>query len=259
MVPLPPETLLLLIIVLLVAILTLLHHARALAGRQPINRRPLPALEVIQLALARGAETGRAIHLSPGSGAIGPRSSTMETVAGLLVADRVAAEAALNGTPVLASSGDAVTHLALRGALRQAYQRAGVGQDYDPANVQLLAHQDPMAYASGVTTLYGRQKLEASQLIGAFGQEFLLAGEDGAQRGVPQLAGATTTTALPLIYLTAEGALIGEEIYAAEAYLARTSAPLARLLTQDTLRTVVVIAILVLMALTFLGVHVPVI
>jgi hypothetical protein len=259
MVPLPPETLLLLIIVLLVAILTLLHHARALAGKQPISRRPLPALEVIQLALARGAETGRAIHLSPGSGAIGPRGSTMETVAGLLVADRVAAEAALNGAPVLASSGDAITHLALRGALRQAYQRAGVGQDYDPASVQLLAHQDPMAYASGVTTLYGRQKLEASQLIGAFGQEFLLAGEDGAQRGVPQLAGATTTTALPLVYLTAEGALIGEEIYAAEAYLARTSAPLARLLTQDTLRTVVVIAILVLMALTFLGVRVPLI
>jgi hypothetical protein len=245
--------------VLLVAILTLLHHARALAGKQPISRRPLPALEVIQLALARGAETGRAIHLSPGSGAIGPRGSTMETVAGLLVADRVAAEAALNGAPVLASSGDAITHLALRGALRQAYQRAGVGQDYDPASVQLLAHQDPMAYASGVTTLYGRQKLEASQLIGAFGQEFLLAGEDGAQRGVPQLAGATTTTALPLVYLTAEGALIGEEIYAAEAYLARTSAPLARLLTQDTLRTVVVIAILVLMALTFLGVRVPLI
>jgi hypothetical protein len=259
MVPLPPEPLLLLIIVLLVAILTLLHHARALAGKQPISRRPLPALEVIQLALARGAETGRAIHLSPGSGAIGPRGSTTETIAGLLVADRVAAEAALNGAPVLASSGDAVTHLALRGALRQAYQRAGVGQDYDPASVQLLAHQDPMAYASGVTTLYGRQKLEASQLIGAFGQEFLLAGEDGAQRGVPQLAGATTTTALPLVYLTAEGALIGEEIYAAEAYLARTSAPLARLLTQDTLRTVVVIAILVLLVLTFLGVHVPVI
>jgi hypothetical protein len=176
-------------------------------------------------------------------------------VAGLLAAERVAYEAALNGAPILVSSGDAVAHLALRGSLRQAYQRAGLGQDYDPVNVQLLAHQDPMAYASGVTTLYGRQNLEASQLIGVFGQEFLLAGAVGAQRDVPQLAGATTTTGLPLIYLTADGALIGEEIYAAEAYLARSPAPLARLLTQDTLRTVVIAAILILLLIRASGVQ----
>jgi len=256
-VSLPQETLLLLIIALIVVGLTLWHHARALSGKRPISRRPLPGLEVMRRALARGAETGRAIHLSPGSGAVGTRSGTAETVAGLLAAERVASEAALNGAPILVSSGDAVAHLALRGSLRQAYQRAGLGQDYDPVNVQLLAHQDPMAYASGVTTLYGRQKLEVSQLIGSFGQEFLLAGEVGAQRDVPQLAGATTTTALPLIYLTADGALIGEEIYAAEAYLARSPAPLARLLTQDALRTVVIIAILVLLLLTVFGLTLP--
>jgi uncharacterized protein DUF6754 len=250
---LPQETLLLLIIALIVVGLTLWHHARALAGKRPINRRPLPGLEVMRRALARGAETGRAIHLSPGSGAVGSRSSTAETVVGLLAAERVAAEAALNGAPILVSSGDAVAHLALRGSLRQAYQRAGLGQDYDPVNVQMLAHQDPMAYASGVTTLYGRQKLEASQLIGAFGQEFLLAGEVGAQRDVPQLGGATTTTALPLVYLTADGALIGEEIFAAEAYLSRSPAPLARLLTQDALRTAVILAILALLLASAAG------
>src|SRR5215216_1514234 len=190
--PLSQETLLLLIIVLLVIIFTLLHHARALSGKQPISRRPLPALDIVKSALARGAETGRPIHLSPGSGVIGTRFSTAETVAGLLAAERVAAEAALNGAPILASSGDAIAHLALRGTLRQAYQRAGLGQDYDPANVQLLTNQDPMAYASGVTTLYGRQRIEASQMLGSFGQEFMLMGEEGTQRGVPQLGGTTT-------------------------------------------------------------------
>jgi hypothetical protein len=257
-VTLPQDTLLLLIVVLLVIILTLLHHARAVAGKRPISRRPLPGLDIVGRALARGAETGRAIHLSPGSGAIGARSSTVETVAGLLTAERVATDAALNGAPLLASSGDAVAHLALRGTLRQAYQRAGLGQDYDPVNVQMLAHQDPMAYASGVTTLYERQKLEASQMIGSFGQEFLLIGEVGAQQGVPQLAGASAmpnTVALPLTYLTSDGALIGEEIYVAEAYLARTPAPLARLLTHDSLRTVIIIAIIVLLALSAAGVQ----
>jgi hypothetical protein len=250
---LPQETWLLLATVLTVAVLSLVHHQRAAKSTRPVYRRPLRALLPMRRALERGAETGRAIHLSPGSGAVGQRTTTLETVAGLLAAERVATEAALNGAPVLASSGDAVAHLALRGFLRQAYQRAGLGQDYNPVNVQLLAHQDSMAYVSGVTTLYGRQPLEASQLIGSFGQEFLLAGEVGAQDGIPQVAGAATTTALPLIYLTADGTLIGEEIYAAEAYLARAPEPSARLLTQDVLRTIVILAVLVLLVLAALG------
>jgi Domain of unknown function (DUF6754) len=257
-VSLPRETLFLLVLVLVVVGLTLWHHARVLAGRHPISRRPLPGLDLMRRALARGAETGRAIHLSPGSGAIGARATTAETVAGLLAAECVASEAALNGAPILVSSGDAVAHLALRGALRQAYQRAGLGQDYDPVNVQLLAHQDAMAYASGVTTLYGRQKLEVSQLVGSFSQEFLLAGEVGAQQDVPQIAGATTTTALPLVYLTADGALIGEEIYVAEAYLSRVPAPQARLLTLDALRTAVIFAILVLLVVAAAGWALPI-
>lgn len=40
-----------------------LHHARVLAGRLPV-RRPLPALDALRVALARSAETGRAVHLS---------------------------------------------------------------------------------------------------------------------------------------------------------------------------------------------------
>ncbi len=243
-----------LLAVLIVVTLTLLHHARVTRGKEPIYRRPMPALDLIRRALERGAETGRAIHLSPGSGAVGGRATTTETVAGLLAAERVSTEAAFNGAPVLASSADAVAHLSLRGFLRQAYQQAGFGQDYEPRNVQLLAHQDPLAYASGVTTLYGRQRLEASQLIGNFGQEYLLAGEVGAQGDVPQVGGATSSTALPLIYLTSDGVLIGEEIYAAEAYLSRLTAPQARLLTQDVLRTLVIIATLVLLVLGLLGI-----
>jgi len=245
-VDLPLQTLALLLIVFIVIILTLLYHARALDRRRTFSRRSLPALDALRQGLGGGAETGRAIHLSPGSGTIGARATTAETIAGLLAAERTATEAALSGIPVVASSGDAVAHLALRGTLRQAYQRAGLGQDYNPDNVQLLAQQDPMAYASGVSMLYGRQRFEASQLIGSFGYEVLLASGAGAQQGIPQVAGATTSTALPLIYLTSEGTLIGEDMYAAEAYLSRVPEAQGRLLTHDALRTVAIVAIVTL-------------
>jgi hypothetical protein len=234
------ETILLLIGVLLIVVLTMLHHVQALRGRI-VPRRSLPGFDMMRKALARGAETGQAIHVSPGAGTVGNRATTAETVVGLLAAERVATEAARNGATMLVSSGDAVAHLALRGTLRQAYQGAGQAQDYHPTSVQLLAHQDNAAYAAGVAMLYARQRLEASQLIGSFNQDFLLIGETGAQRGIPQLAGATSTAALPVMLLSSDATLIGEEIFAAEAYLSDDAPPQARLRTQDALRMVVII------------------
>lgn len=233
------ETILVLLIVALVIALTWLHHSQALHGRIPA-RRPLRGFDIIRSALGRGAETGAAIHVSPGAGTVGNRARTAETIVGLLAAERVAAEAARNGAPILASSGDAVSYLALRGILRQAYENAGHGSDYNAKNVQLLAHDDPIAYSTGVMNLYGRQRLEASQTIGSFSQEFLLVGEDGAQRGIPQLAGATSPSALPIMILSTQETLIGEEIFAAEAYISDNDAPLARLRTQDALRIAVI-------------------
>ncbi|EFO79351.1 hypothetical protein OSCT_2789 [Oscillochloris trichoides DG-6] len=244
---LSPQVLFILLVTLMIIAVTWLHHARVLSGKLP-TRRPLPALDVLRNALRRGAETGRVLHISPGAGQIGSgngtRGSSAETLAGLMVATRISEEAALNGAPILVSSGDAVTHLALRGIVRQAYQQAGQTQDYDPARVQLLAHQDEFAYATGVKTLYGRQPIEASTLVGSFGQEYLLIGEEGAQRDIPQVVGTTNSTALPMMMLTTPATLIGEEIFASEAYLSSDPTAQARLLTQDTLRTVVILLII---------------
>ena len=240
------EAIVILLTALVVTAMVFVHHARVLNGRMPI-RRPLPPIEVVRAALARGAETGRALHVSPGVGTIGSgtgsRATTAETLAGLLTAERVSAEAALSGSPMVVSSGDAVTHLALRGTLRQVYRQAGQSQDYDPSRIELFAHQNEVAYTTGVATIYARQPLEASIIIGSAGQEFLLAGEEGARRGLPQVIGTTNPTGASLMILTSDHALIGEEIFAAEAYLTNDPAPQARLLTQDLLKTTVILLI----------------
>jgi hypothetical protein len=241
------DSLVILLILLGVTTVTLFYHARVQAGKLPY-RRPLPTLDVARLALGRGAETGRAIHVAPGSGGIGTRiggrDTSAQTLAGLLVAERVAGEAALNGAPILLTSGDAIAHLSMRGTVRQAYQTAGQAQDYKAAVVQQLAHDDALAYAAGANLMYGRQALEASMVVGNVGDEYLLIGEDGAQRGLAQVAGSANSTGLPLMALTTPATLLGEEIFAAEAYLSRAAQPQARLLTQDLLRTVAILLIL---------------
>ncbi len=228
----------------IVAAMVWLHHAQALAGRLQ-SRRPLPGPDVIRSALGRSAETGRAVHLSPGSGTLGSRATTAATIAGLLAAERVATEAARNGALLQVSSGDAVAHMALRGIVRQVYQRAGQTQDFDSGSVQLLAHQDPTAYATGVMTVYARQPLEASQLIGDFGQEFLLLGEEGAQRNLPQVGGAVSNAALPVMLLSTNQTLIGEEVFAADAYLSDDVAAQARLRTHDVLRALLIAVLII--------------
>jgi hypothetical protein len=243
MIQLFPQTVFVLLLVGITITLTWLHHARVMAGRLP-SKRPLAALQTLRRALNRGAETGHPLHLAPGAGMLGAgegtRVGSAAMIAGLLSVERVATEAALNGIPLIISTSDSTAYMAMRGTIRQAYQAAGQAQDYDPAQIQLLAHHDDMAYATGVTTLYGRQRLEASIMLGSFGQEFLLIGEDGAQQNLPQVVGSASSTALPLMMLSTPATLIGEEIYAAEAYLTSEPASQARLLTQDTLRTLII-------------------
>jgi hypothetical protein len=58
------------------------------------------------------------------------------------------------------------------------------------------------------------------------------------------VAGATSSLALPLMLLTTPATLIGEEIFAAEAYVASPGPPQARLMTQDVLRTAVILLLI---------------
>jgi len=231
------------IILVLVVALIWLHYARVQAGRVP-ERRSFPALEVLQAALARSAETGRPVHLSPGASTIGAgegqRASTAELLAGLNIIGRAAEQAAAGGASIVVSSADAVAHLALRGMVRQSYRSFGQEQSFNARQIELWAHGDAMAYTAAVAAIYDRTPLEASLLTGAFGQEALLATETGVERMLPQVLGSTHPSALGLMAITTPHILIGEEIYAAEAYLTSTSIPQARLLTHDALRTVVI-------------------
>ncbi|MDW8404828.1 DUF6754 domain-containing protein [Chloroflexus sp.] len=227
-----------------------LHHARVIAGRLPA-RQPQPALDALRAALARSAETGRPVHLSPGASTIGAgegqRASTAELLAGLSVVRQASEQAAASGAAIVVSSADAIAHLALRGTVRQSYRAVGQPQAFDPSRIELWAHADAMAYAAATAAHYHREPWEASSLTGAFGQEVLLAAETGAQYQIPQVLGSTHPAALGVMAVTTPHLLVGEEIYVAEAHLTTAPQPQARLLTHDTLRT----AVIWLMVLSF--------
>jgi hypothetical protein len=99
--------------------------------------------------------------------------------------------------------------------------------------------------------ILAHEKLIANVMVGAFGDEYLLIGETGAQRGLEQVVGASRPEVLPFVYATAAQPLIGEEMYAAGAYLSNKPAHLGSLLAQDSVRLILtIILILAILVVT---------
>jgi hypothetical protein len=81
----------------------------------------------------------------------------------------------------------------------------------------------------------------------------LLISEAGARKGIRQVVGTNNPQALPLVYASADETLVGEEMFAGSAYTTRLPIQVGSLLTQDLLRWVLVVSIIVVAVFKFLS------
>lgn len=200
-----------------------------------VNKGYMPALRQIRAferlagLSGRAVEKGCTLHLSPGVGGLA-NETAVDTLAGMAVVDYFAQQPA---TPPIVSTADPLTML--------------LGQDrlaVEPTqNVRWLA-PGPTAYAAGVVSLLAREKVEATVMIGSFGEEYLLMGEAAAQYSVTHIGGTGVPTTLPFIFVSADETLLGEEIYAAGAYLRKRPLEIGSLLAEDSLRWVIAFLII---------------
>lgn len=226
----------------LAVLFTWFYHARIRHGKIPAVRQ-LRGMAEMDRRLRDIVEAGRPVHIATGSSQPGAIGTTAETLASLLITERLAENTVRRGGNTIVTNGDAVAHVATRGLLRRAYRQPGLGKEYHGSAVQLVAHQSPIPYAAGVTQRFANEAIDMGVVVGNYGAEALLIGEEGAQRRIPQVSGATSLSALPALTLSTDATLIGEELFAAEAYLTRPGPPIARLLTQDALRRALVLLI----------------
>ena len=80
--------------------------------------------------------------------------------------------------------------------------------------------------------------------IGYFYAESLLLAETGSTTGAIQIAGTDAYTQLPFFVTTCDYTLMGEELYAASAYLSREPRLLGSLKGQDVGKLVLILGIL---------------
>ncbi len=219
----------------------LLAHRRVRLGFRP-TLRPLPGFALLDGLVGQAVETGRTLHVSMGTKGIG-EVSTADTMAGLMVLERLTEQAVATGLKLVVTVSDPSLLPIAQDTLRRAYEQRGYPQGYDPEDLRYIA-PDAIAYATGVMGVLEREDVVANAMIGGFGDEFLLMGENGARRGIHQVGGASSPETLPFVYVSMDEALLGEEIYAGGAYLSSKPSHLGSLLAQDWLRSAIILAII---------------
>ena len=222
-----------------------IYHAKS--GKQTFIRR-IPGLEAIDEAIGRATEMGKSILYVSGIGSI----RSIATIASMNVLARVARMAAEYDTPLYVPCVDPIVMNIEREVVQNAHLDAGRPDTYRQENVFFIT-EEQFAYAAAVDGIIVRERPAAIFYIGAFMAESLALAEVGNIAGAVQVAGTDSITQLPFFITTCDYTLMGEEIYAASAYLSKEPLLLGSLKGQDWGKLIVIGAILVGVLLQILG------
>jgi hypothetical protein len=219
-------------------------------GLRPDFRR-LPGYEAVPGQIGQAIESDGRVHVSLGANSI-VAEDTATTLAGLAMLRAVAEGSSISDRQPVASTGNATAYLLIADTVRRVYQASGEMEKYDPKAIRQEAF-NAMTLAGGATAIVEDNDVRANILIGSFGPEVALMAQAGLRKNIPQTIASDRLEGQAVAYTMAETPLIGEELFAASAYLDNLPAPKASLISQDVLRLLVVGVILVGALLTTLG------
>ncbi len=195
--------------------------------------RPIAGIEAIDEAIGRATEMGKPILYVPGLSTIGD----VATIASITILGRVAKKVAEYGTPLLVPNCDPIVFTVCEETVKQGYLEAGRPDAYDQDSVFFLT-QSQFAYVAGVNGIMMRDKPATNFYLGMFWAESLILAETGSLSGAIQIAGTDAVTQLPFFITTCDYTLIGEELYAASAYLGREPKQLGSIKGQDACKAI---------------------
>lgn len=211
--------------------------------------RRIPGLEALDEAVGRATEMGRPVFFVHGLAGI----SSISTVAAVNILGKVGEKIAEYGTAFRVTNRDPVVMAISEETVKESYLRAGRPDLYRDESIVYVS-DDQFAYAAAVEGMMVREKPASNLFFGYFFAESLLLTETGAATGAIQIAGTDAYTQLPFFITTCDYTLMGEELYAASAYLSRNPKLLASLKTMDAGKAAILAYLLAGALLTTLGV-----
>ncbi len=214
--------------------------------------REIQAFRRFRREVDLAVEAGKRLHVSLGRGTINDLQGGAAFI-GLTILDRCARAASNSDRPPVTTSGDGVVTVLSQDTLQSTYRSLAAEPRYDPTNARLTG-LTPLAYAAGAMPTIHDEHVTANILTGHYGTEIALLTEAGERSQSLTIAGTDNISAQSVLYATADEPLLGEELYAAGAYLGANTAHSASLSTQDILRWVLIVAIVVGAILKLIGI-----
>ena len=206
----------------------LIYSTRMAKRGEKITLRSIPGLKAVEEAVGRSTEMGKPVLYVPGI----MDMDQVETVAGVVVLGHVAKMTARYETSLNVPVSRAIVMKAARESCRESYLMEGRPDLFHDDMVHYLT-DDQFAYAAGVNGIMLREKPAACLYMGKFYAESLLLAETGNSIGAIQIAGTASPSQIPFFVTACDYTLIGEELFAASAYLSKEPTLLGSLKGQD--------------------------
>lgn len=201
--------------------------------------RRIAGLNAIDEAIGRAAEMGKPVLMVPGLGDLNAIS-----VQALNIFAHVTRTAARFANPIRVCCGNAAVFTVAQEIIRDTYQEEGAIERYDPDSVRFISDRQ-FAFAAGVSGIILREQTAATFFLGEFFAESLIFAETANSIGAIQVASSTQSTQTPFFIAACDYVLIGDEFYAASAYLTRQPVLVGSLVGQDWGKCLVLLTLLV--------------
>jgi len=204
-----------------------------------IYMRPIPAIQAMEEAVGRATEMGTSVLYVPGISSL----DEIDTLAGLTILGHVSSMTAQYESSLHVPVAVPIVMEAAKETCKESYLKKGRPDLYREDMVHYVT-DDQFAYAAGVNGIMLREKPAAVFFQGKFYAESLILAETGNSIGAIQIAGTGSSSQIPFFVTACDYTLIGEEFYAASAYLSGSPEMLGSIKGQDYIKVICIIMII---------------
>ncbi|MFH1311780.1 MAG: fibronectin type III domain-containing protein [Candidatus Eisenbacteria bacterium] len=229
-----------LVVIAILLVIAITYYIYQGAKGKDLHIRKIAGLEAVDEAVGRATEMGRSILFVPGI----QDMDNVQTVAGIAILSNIAKRTAMYETKLDVPVSRSITMSVGRETVKQAYLEAGRPDLYNDDIVHYITDEQ-FGYVAAVDGIMVREKPAACFYLGAFFAESLILAETGSSIGAIQVAGTAMPTQLPFFVAACDYTLIGEELFAASAYLSKDRKMMGSLKGQDAGKAIAMIFIVV--------------
>jgi len=226
------------LVAIVVFLCLLLYFVSTAKKGKSLFIRRIAGLDALDDAVGRATEMGKPILYVPGLSSM----SDVATIASINILGPVAKKVAEYESTILVPNRNPIVMTVARQVVKESFLEAGRPDAFNEDMVFFLTDSQ-FGYAAAVDGIMMREKPATNLFLGMFWAESLLLAETGNMTGAIQIAGTDAVSQLPFFVVACDYTIIGEELYAASAYLSRTPMLVGSLKAQDMGKAIIIIVI----------------